>query len=201
MVIVFALGTFGLNFQIYNASMATEVFGKGVTEYGFLGTIMAIGTLGGALLSTRRTRPGLRLVLAGLGAFALTSILLAFAPTYEVYSVLLVPAGFFALTVMTTANAAVQLGTAPEYRGRVMAVYMAIFIGGTPLGAPIIGWLGEMLGARAMVLAGGVATGVAALAVLAYLMVHDGVHLAVDRRWPLRLRVWIASGEPELAGR
>lgn len=195
MVIVFALGTFGMNFQIYNATMATEVFGRGASAYGFLGTIMAIGTLGGALLATRRTRPGLRTVLAALAGFSISSVLLALAPTYAIYGVLLIPAGFFALTVMTTANAAVQLGTAPEYRGRVMAVYMAIFIGGTPLGAPLIGWLGEILGARAMVFAGGVATGLAGLAVVAYLMLHDGVRLAVESGRPIRLRVSVADAE------
>ena len=201
MVIVFALGTFGMNFQIYNATMATEVFGKGAQEYGLLGTIMAIGTLGAALAATRRTQPGLRTVLAALGAFAVSTALLSAAPSFVVYAVLLVPTGFFALTVMTTANAAVQLGTAPEFRGRVMAVYMAIFIGGTPLGAPLIGWLGELWGPRSMVLIGALTTGAAALGVLAYLLLHDGVRLAVERGWPLRLRVWVAQREPQPASR
>ena len=201
MVIVFALGTFGMNFQIYNATMATEVFGKGAQEYGLLGTVMAIGTLGAALVATRRTQPGLRTVLLALGAFAVSTALLSVAPTFALYAVLLVPCGFFALTVMTTANAAVQLGTAPEYRGRVMAVYVAIFTGGTPLGAPLIGWLGELWGPRAMVLTGAVATGMAALAVLAYLVTHDGVRLAIERGWPLRLRVWTAQREPQAVGR
>ena len=201
MVIVFALGTFGMNFQIYNATMATEVFGKGAQEYGLLGTIMAIGTLGAALAATRRAQPGLRTVLAALGAFAVSTALLSAAPSFVVYAILLVPTGFFALTVMTTANAAVQLGTAPEFRGRVMAVYMAIFIGGTPLGAPLIGWLGELWGPRSMVLIGALTTGAAALGVLAYLMLHDGVRLAVERGWPLRLRVWVAQREAQPVGR
>lgn len=193
MVVVFSLGTFGMNFQIYNALMATEVFGKGAEEYGLLGTIMAVGTLGAALAATRRTTPSLRTVLAALGAFAASTALLAAAPSYPVYAVLLVPAGFFALTVMTTANAAVQLGTAPELRGRVLAVYVAIFTGGTPLGAPLIGWLGQMWGPREMVLTGAVATGLAALGVLAYLMLHDGVRLAVECGWPLRLRLSVSG--------
>ena len=201
MVIVFALGTFGMNFQIYNATMATEVFGKGAQEYGLLGTVMAIGTLGAALVATRRTQPGLRTVLLALGAFAVSTALLSAAPTFTLYAVLLVTCGFFALTVMTTANAAVQLGTAPEYRGRVMAVYVAIFTGGTPLGAPLIGWLGELWGPRAMLLTGAGATGMAALAVLAYLVTHDGVRLAIERGWPLRLRVWTAQREPQPVGR
>ncbi|MDO5678460.1 MAG: MFS transporter [Propionibacteriaceae bacterium] len=186
--LVFMLGTFGMNFQIFNATMATEVFGVGAQEFGLLGTIMAIGTLGGALMATRRTNPTLRTILIALAGFALSTLALTFAPNYLTYAVLLVPSGFFALTVMTTANAAVQLSTAPEYRGRVMAVYMAIFMGGTPLGAPIIGWLGEILSPRASVLVASVSTGVAALGVLAYFMLHDGLRLHIERGRPLRIR-------------
>ena len=96
---------------------------------------------------------------------------------------------------MTTANASVQLATAPEYRGRVMAIYVAIFVGGTPLGAPIIGWIGEVWGPRASIAVGAVATGLTVVGVLAYLVLHDGLRLAVERGWPLRLRVWTAARE------
>lgn len=188
LVIVFVLGTFGMNFQIFNATMATEVFGVGAKEFGLLGTIMAIGTLAGALAATRRTKPNLRTVLLALTGFAVSTLALTFAPNYLTYAILLIPSGFFALTVMTTANAAVQLSTAPEYRGRVMAVYMAIFMGGTPLGAPVIGWLGEVLDPRASVLVASVSTGLAAIGVLAWFMVHDGLRPHLERGRPLRIR-------------
>ena len=195
MVIVFMLGTFGMNFQIFNATMATQEFGKGATEYGMLGTIMAFGTLAGALLAARRAKPSFRTLLLSLAGFAVSAALLTVVPNYTGYSLLLIPAGFFALTVMTTANASVQLATAPEFRGRVMAIYVAIFVGGTPLGAPIIGWIGEFWGPRASIAVGAVATGLTVVGVLAYLMIHDGLRLAVEKGWPLRLRVWTAARE------
>lgn len=186
MLIVFMLGTFGMNFQIFNATMATEVFGMGAGEYGMLGTIMAIGTLGGALLAARRVRPTLRLTLGALAGFSLSTLLLTFAPNYLSYALLLVPSGFFALTVMTSANAFVQMGAAPEYRGRVMAIYIAIFIGGTPIGAPAIGWLGEAFGPRASVLVAAIASAVTVVGILTYFRLHSGLRLHLDHH-PLRL--------------
>ena len=186
LVIVFMLGTFGMNFQIFNATMATQVFGKGAEEFGLLGTIMAIGTLAGALMAARRVKPTLRTILLALAGFAVSTLALTFAPNYVVYALLLIPSGFFALTVMTTANAAVQLGTAPEYRGRIMSIYVAIFLGGTPLGAPAIGWLGEVAGPRASVLIAAVATALTALGVLGYFRWHDGLRIHLERA-PLRL--------------
>ena len=169
LVIVFMLGTFGMNFQISNALMATSVFGMGAAEYGLLGSVMAIGSLAGALLAARRTRPTMRLVLTSLTGFAVATAALGLAPTYLIYAALLVPTGLFALTVMTAANTTVQMTTDPSMRGRVMALYMAIFMGGTPLGAPLVGWLGDVAGPRWTVLIGSLATGLTALAVAGYL--------------------------------
>ncbi len=157
--LVFVLGTFGMNFQITTALMATRVYGKGAGEYGLLGSIMAIGSLGGALLAARSARPRLRLLFVALGAFTAATALLALAPTYLSFAILLVPTGLAALVVITTANALVQLSAAPEMRGRVMALYMATFMGGTPLGAPLIGWIGDTLGARWTIGAGALAVG------------------------------------------
>jgi len=147
---------------------------------------MAIGTLGGALLAARRAKPTLRVVLAALAGFAASTFALTFAPNYTVYALLLIPSGFFALTVMTGANAAVQMGASPEYRGRVMAIYTAIFIGGTPLGAPAIGWLGEVFGPRASVLVGAVAAAITVVAVFVYFSLRKGMRVHLDRH-PLRL--------------
>ena len=147
---------------------------------------MAIGTLAGALMAARRVKPTLRTILLALAGFAVSTLALTFAPNYTVYALLLIPSGFFALTVMTTANAAVQLGTAPEYRGRIMSIYVAIFLGGTPLGAPAIGWLGEVAGPRASVLIAAVATALTALGVLGYFRWHDGLRIHLERA-PLRI--------------
>ena len=161
MFIVFMLGTFGMNFQITNALMATEVYRVGADAYGVLGSIMAIGSLSAALMAARRPRPRLSIMLGALGGFAVSTTLLALAPTYVTFAIMLVPVGLTALTVMTTANASVQLTTDPAVRGRVMALYMTIFMGGTPLGSPIIGWIGDAWGARWTLLIGAIATGVA----------------------------------------
>ena len=166
---IFMLGTFGLNFQITNALMATKVVGVGPEGYGLLGSVMASGTLAAALLAARRRRPRLRLVVGGLAAFAVVTTVLALAPSYWVYTVLLVPTGLTSLTVMTAANTTVQLTTAPEMRGRVMSLYMAIFTGGTPRGAPLIGWDGDAWGPRWTLLVGAIATGIAALVAAVYL--------------------------------
>jgi len=155
LAVVGMVGTFGLNFQITTALMARLVFHQGSDGYGLLGSIMAIGSLSGALLAARRSRPTVPLVLGATFAFGVFATIAGLMPTYATFAVALVPVGLSALTVMTAANATVQLSTEPAMRGRVMALYMAIFMGGTPIGAPIIGWAGENFGARWAVILGG----------------------------------------------
>ena len=173
MFIVFMLGTFGLNFPLTNALMATQVFGKGAEAYGLLGSVMAIGSLAAALFAARRTKPRLRVLLGSLAGFSMFTTLLAFSPSYPVYAVLLVPVGLTAMTVLPSANSMVQLSTEPEYRGRVMAVYMAIFLGGTPIGAPLVGWVGDVWGARWTLLVGSIATAFACVLATGYLFRHE----------------------------
>ncbi len=158
LVIVFFAGTFGLNFQIFTALMATQVFERGAEEYGLLGSILAIGSLSGALLAARRGRPRLRLLVGAAIAFGLFVMAAGLMPSYWVFAVSLIPVGFFALTLITSANATMQLGVDPLMRGRVMAFYMVVFFGGTPIGAPIVGLLAETFGARSALLAGGAIT-------------------------------------------
>ena len=158
LTIVFFAGTFGLNFQMTSALMATDVFHKGATEYGLLGTTMAVGSLAGALLAARRGRPRYRLVVLAALAFGAVEMLAGLAPSYLVFMLWTPLLGLTALTMITAANATVQLGTSPMMRGRVMALYMMIFMGGTPLGAPIVGWIGEVFGARWTLIGGGLGT-------------------------------------------
>ena len=158
LTIIFFAGTFGLNFQITSALMATEVFHKGAGEYGLLGTTLAIGSLTGALLAARRGRIRHRLVILAATAFGLTEIVAGLLPSYVAFAVWTPVIGIASLTMMTSANATIQTSVAPEMRGRVMALYMMIFMGGTPLGAPIVGWVGETFGARWTLVGGGVAT-------------------------------------------
>ncbi|WP_062317212.1 MFS transporter [Demequina maris] len=148
LVVVGTVAALGLNFQLTSAMMAATEFDKGPGEYGILGSVTAIGSLSGALLAARRKRPRLRLVVGAAFAFGIALTLMALAPTYPLYVLTCVPVGFTALTMITSANAAVQTTTTPHMRGRVMALYMMIFLGGTPIGSPIVGWIGETFGPR-----------------------------------------------------
>ncbi|KQT94881.1 MFS transporter [Marmoricola sp. Leaf446] len=148
-------GTFGLNFQMTSALMATQVFDKGATEYGLLGSIMAIGSLSGALLAARRVRVRLRLVVGAAVMFGVVEIAAGLMPTYWAYAAIVPLLGLSALTMITAANTTMQLATAPHLRGRVMALYLMVFMGGTPIGSPFIGWLGETFGARWTLVGGG----------------------------------------------
>jgi MFS family permease len=145
-----------MNFQMTSALMATQVFHKGAGEYGLLGTTLAVGSLTGALLGARRVgRPRPRLViLAGL-AFGGVEIVLGLMPTYLTFACLPPLLGLTLLTMLNAANTTVQLSTAPTMRGRVMALYMMLVMGGTPVGAPIVGWVGATFGARWTLIGGG----------------------------------------------
>jgi MFS family permease len=179
MIIVGMVGTFGLNFQVTTALMARLVFHKGAGEYGLLGSVMAIGSLAGALLAARRAHPRLRLVVGATIAFGVFATIAALMPTYELFALALIPVGLSSLTLMTAANASVQLSTEPAMRGRVMALYMAVFMGGTPIGSPIIGWIGEHVGARWTIVLGGVVALITAAAVVLWLAVHEHVRIRV----------------------
>lgn len=148
MVLVFLVGTFGLNFQITNALMATTVFNVGPGEYGVLGSVMAIGTLAAALLAARRKKMRMMYIVGGAIAFGMTVAIAALMPSYVWYAVALVPVGLASLTFMNACNTTVQLTTDPGMRGRVLAVYMVVLQGGTPIGAPLVGWIATEFGAR-----------------------------------------------------
>lgn len=182
MFVVFMLGTFGLNFQLTNSVMATEMFKVGPEEFGFMSSVMAVGSLAAGLVAARRSEVPLRLIVGALGAFTVTLGLLALAPGYWTYLALLLPAGLTSLTVLTAANTSVQLATDPVMRGRVMALYMAIFLGGTPIGAPVLGWVGDVWGPRATLAIGALACGLAVVTVTLYLLRRN------DWVWPVRRR-------------
>ncbi len=156
MLLVFVIGTFGLNFQITLALIARDVFGRGAGSYGVLSAALAVGSLAGALLATRRRgRPRLRFLVVAAVLFGLLEIAVGAMPTYLAVAIALLPAGAAALSFTTAANTTVQLGVDPMVRGRVMALYLLCFMGGTPLGAPTIGLLADAFGPRAGLLGGG----------------------------------------------
>jgi MFS family permease len=188
--IVFSAGTFGLNFQMTSALMATEVFDKGPAEYGLLGTFLAVGSLTGSLVAARRVRVRHRLVVGAALAFGAIEVVAGLAPSYVVFALLCPLLGLSALTMITSANAHLQLSTAPEMRGRVMALYMMIFIGGTPLGAPFIGWVGEAYGARWTLVVGGLLTMLGTLVASALFLRGRRVLTGLRAPGSLVPRVW-----------
>jgi MFS family permease len=175
--IIFIIGTFGLNFPIFISTMATVVFHQGAGEYGLLSSIMAVGSVIGALMAARRERPRVAFLFAGAAIFGVGCTLAAVLPGYWLFAAALVIIGVSAQTLTTSANAVVQLSTDPQVRGRVMAIYMAIFMGGTPIGAPIVGWVADTFGPQ-WGLAVGAGAGFASAAVgLTYLVKYRGMRM------------------------
>ena len=186
LAVVFFTGTFGLNFQMTSALMATEVFDKGPREYGLLGTFMAVGSLTGALVAARRETVRHRLIIVAALTFGALEIVAGAAPTYATFAIMTPLLGLSALTMITAANAFVQLHTDAGMRGRVMALYMMIFMGGTPAGAPLVGWIGEQYGARMTLFFGGAMTILGVLVASAVFLRRDRARqqaeLDLDRR-------------------
>lgn len=148
LVCVFFFACFGMNFQVALALMATEEFGRGAGEYGLLSTCLACGSLLGSLISIRRANPRVGLIIAAAGCFALSELVASLMPTYLTFAMVLPVMGLATLTAATTATAYVQLTTDPVFRGRVTALYLMVFLGTTPFGGPLVGWIGEHFGAR-----------------------------------------------------
>ena len=149
MIMVFALATFGLNFQIFNALMATQEFGLGPASFGLMGTFIAIGSLSGAIGSARLERfRTTRFVIIGGMLFSISIMVLSVLPNYATYIMWLPICGVTALVTLVSANSIVQTSTDQVIRGRVMGLYLLIFMGGTPFGSPLIGLATDYIGIR-----------------------------------------------------
>jgi len=149
MTVVFFVTTFGLNFQLFNALMATKVFDKGVTTFGLMGTIIAIGSLSAALFSPRIEKyRSTKFVIASAFVFGISILIISFMPNFFTYVFMLPIAGGAALTTMIAANSTVQTNSDSAVRGRVMGIYQFVFLGGAPLVNPILGLLSETIGIR-----------------------------------------------------
>ena len=156
---VFFASTFGLNFQIFNALFSTRIFHKDAGAFGLLGSVLAVGSLGAAIVSTRldqRRKPIFIITCASI--FGVALIVQALMPSYLTFALVLPICGFLALTTMISANTYVQATTPHELRGRVMGFYILIFLGATPVGSPLIGWLADAIGVRQTVVFCGVIT-------------------------------------------
>ena len=181
MALIFFAATFGLNFQIFNALMATKEFGKGPASYGLLGTFIAVGSLTGALLSARLERFRNTRYIIKLGiVFSFSVMVLSIAPSYLWYALWLPICGITALTMLISANSYVQTHSDPAVRGRVMGIYLLIFMGGTPFGSLLIGWMTETIGVRETIAACGGISLLAAVVIWAFF--KDRVEEPADLR-------------------
>ncbi|WP_435862434.1 MFS transporter [Streptomyces phaeochromogenes] len=187
-ILVGFIGTFGFNFPVWLSAYADDVFHAGAGAYSLFNTLMAVGSLAGALLAARRGTARARVLVAAAVAFGVLEIVAALAPSYWLFALLMVPIGIAGLTVNVTANTAVQMGTDPAMRGRVMALFMMVFMGGTPLGAPVVGWITDAYGPRVGFAIGGVISALAAVT----------VGLALARVGGLRLSVGWHRGHPQV---
>ncbi|KAB2354894.1 MFS transporter [Actinomadura montaniterrae] len=182
LVMVGFVATFGMNFQMTTALVAKEVFHSGASSFGLASSMLALGALTGALLAARRsTRPRLRLMLLAAVVFGVMETAAGLAPTYWSFLVLLVPAGIALMTFTTSANATMQLGVQPEMRGRVMGLYMFVFMGTNPLGAPTVGWMAEHFGPRLSIVLGGLISMATAIVVAALAAPRGSIRPALAR--------------------
>lgn len=182
LVAIFIVGTFGLNFPLFIAAMVGTQFGMDAGAFGALNSVMAIGSVTGALLAARRGRPRLRLIFGAAAGFGIASALAALAPNAVLFGLALVPCGLFALTLITSANGYVQSTTEAVMRGRVMSLYMAIFMGGTPIGAPLVGLVANIGGPRWAVGVAAVAGVSTAVVGLLWIIRAKQLRLRFDRR-------------------
>ncbi len=148
LAMLFLIGTFGLNFTIFIATMAVGVFHVDAFGYGLLSSSMALGTVAGALLAAGRDRPRFGALIVGSAVFGLGCAFAALSPTYWVFAMALAIIGVASLTVTNVSNSLMQLSTEPAMRGRVMALRVSVALGGTPIGAPIVGWIADAFGPR-----------------------------------------------------
>ncbi|MFG1953135.1 MFS transporter [Micromonospora sp. NPDC048830] len=180
MAVMSVIGMSLFNFQLTLAALAKTVFHTGAASFGLFSTALAVGALGGALAGTgRRARPSVWLVLGTAVCCAVFGTLVGLAPSYWMVVALLLPAGFFMVFFAQAANQRVQLGTDAAFRGRVMALWVLVFLGTNPVGAPLIGWVAETFGAGASIWMGGLVSLATALLALTWQLRRAGARLRV----------------------
>jgi MFS family permease len=182
LVIAFFVGTFGLNFQLTIASMVTGTFGLGAAAFGAASTVLAVGSLAGSLAAARRGAPRIRLVVLAALAFGAAGVTAALMPSYLTFLIALPLVGVGALTLINAAQSYLQLNSDPAMRGRVMGIYTLLFMGGTPLGSPLVGWVAETFGARWSIALGGIVSAAAALVVAAVSVRSSGLEVRAHVR-------------------
>ena len=186
LLMILLIGTFGLNFPIFISTMAVKVFHAGADGFGLLTSIMAIGSVTAALLVARRREATIGLLLQAALLFGVACGLAAMMPSYATFALMLVFIGVSVQTFTTSTNALLQMSSDPAMRGRVVAIFLAIALGSTPVGAPIVGWVADRFGPRWSLAVAAVAGFGAALVAIRYLVTHRNLRL---RRHEGRLRL------------
>jgi MFS family permease len=143
------IGTIAFNFRILLPVMAEREFGGGAGTFGALSAVMGIGTVLGALFAASRRQPTRKTLIYSAIAYGILIVIAGFAPTLSLEMIALVPMGAAGIAFVVTANSTLQLNAKESMRGRVMALYSVVFLGSTPIGSPIVGWIGETFGVRA----------------------------------------------------
>jgi MFS family permease len=175
LVLTAVIGTLAFNFQVVLPLLAKETFSGGADTLGALYAFMSIGSVIGALVSAHEAQATRRFVLGAALAFGAALVLAAFAPTLGLELLVLVPVGAAGIAFTAMSNGVLQTECAPEMRGRVAALFTVAFLGSTPIGGPIIGWVSQQLGPRAGLWVGGVATLAVTVAAIAGIRRHREV--------------------------
>jgi MFS family permease len=199
LILVFCVSTFAFTFFTTLAIAAANVFHREADGYGLLSTLLAVGSFTGALLAVRRStrrKPSLTLLVGAGFAFGVLEVVAGVMPSYLAFGLALIPCGLAMMTFMNTANSTIQLSVAPEMRGRVMALYMLVFIGGNPIGAPMTGWMAAEFGGRSPFVIGG-AIAVVSTVVCGWILARRG-GIQVRTRLPW-IRRFAPAPAPELA--
>ncbi|MDI1289523.1 MAG: MFS transporter [bacterium] len=182
MVMLFLVGTFGLNFPIFLSTMSVTVFDAGAGAFGLLMSAMAVGSVIGALLAAGRSRPRIPLLVIAASCFGTFLALAAVMPTYALFAAVLVVVGMSSQTLMTSSTTTIQMTTEPEMRGRVVAILLAVVLGGTPIGAPLVGWIADTFGPRWAIGVGAAAGIGAGLIGIYYLVKYQNLRIRSSSR-------------------
>ena len=177
---LFLIGTFGLNFPIFISTMSVTVFHAGAGQYGLLTSIMAIGSIAGALVAAGQAKPRIALLLGAAAIFGFGCALAAIMPNRWLFGLALLIIGVSAQTFTISTNSLVQLSTEPVMRGRVMAILLAVYLGGAPIGSPIVGWVADRFGPRWALGVGAAAGLAAAMVAIRYLTKHGALRVRSD---------------------
>ena len=200
MSLIAVVGMIGFNFPVTLAALAKINFHAGPSTFGLLTTSLAVGALGGALAgSARRARPGAYVVIGATLAFGLLEFVVGFAPSFVIAMLLLVPTGFFSIYLAQAANHRIQMGVHAEYRGRVMALFVLVFLGTTPIGASLTGWWGEHFGVPSSIWVAGVICVVAGVVALIWQLRMSGERLSLHVRPRPRLTLIRSAGEKQVS--